>query len=766
MGFLDAYDTFVGNRCKELTKQNSTVSKLTESLGLSNLVGGVEDYLSRGVVESLKDSPLRDLAEDVLSQTITDTARRLSQNLMNQIPDKLTNTLTDIRSTAFNAVFTTLTFQNDMVLYFASVVAQECVDAIRDKRRTLISLQESVRKLHNALLTLAGGGPFFNEYIQNLRLAIIRLDDADTQLAITQSLFFSQTRFSQANFNRAKELLRQAHELITPPVTGEDAEELNQGFLKGVFQNPSAGRQLGMLQSIPKLAKEMLGNYDLYAVKVIKVNALLLGFQSTVQNLQEVTGGQFKDTILSHLEDTRAFLRNIIDSMATEVNGAKDAIRGPVNNQYNPNPTLTSARAIEWGVRVKAAEVMLETIDADALQTLSISNDALREYNTALDQLSELDDRVGPLAILRATDGREQPGDIEGSIITFAFQANQAIVDSALLPGQNRRFDDRNVLALGQQVNQRLELSIQQDREIELILLRYIKASERTLQSIRDLGNSVFSLLDNLGMDRASDFLKRGAFGEFFSMNGRTATYVGAAVAGLSALQAALTTDQQRQCVVGTINQLKVAETSKRLATQRTVTTNFVKQQEQNSEECQELQQQKAKTEGCTVGLDVADLRDNPLQSLQGIFRGIFGGDIADALSGTGLGTLGAELLDGGPGLGGIINFDGAGSEGVTGIFSNSDFASLAASDSLKAASDSVNKATDALKNALGDTASEGDTFSDLTKKAQTKLSKGDDSPGLLDAILESDIAKDVSKEADKLFKNNKKVKSAFGKFL
>jgi uncharacterized membrane protein len=80
---------------------------------------------------------------------------------------------------------------------------------------------------------------------------------------------------------------------------------------------------------------------------------------------------------------------------------------------------------------------------------------------------------------------------------------------------------------------------------------------------VRELGNSVFGLLDSLGLDRASDSLRRGAFGEFFAMDGRTATYVGAAITGLSALEQFLSTEEQRNCIAETINTIKVEETSK-----------------------------------------------------------------------------------------------------------------------------------------------------------------------------------------------------------
>jgi hypothetical protein len=453
MGLLDAYDTFVNNKCKELTQQNNTVEKLTESAGLSNLVGGLGDFISKEVVESLENSPLRNLSEDVLAQTIKDNARKFAQNLLQQAEDQVTRTLTDIRSTAFSAVVTTLTFKNDLVLYFASTVAEEAVEAIRDKRRTLIALQEAVRKLHNALLVLSGGGPIFADYLADIRRALILLDKARLQLNLTSSAFRSTTIFPTANFNESKELLQEAYELLLPEPSEDTNEiDLNLGFLKAKVELPSFDRQLSMLQTIPRLAKEMLGAYDLYAAKVIKVNALLLGFQSVVQNLQEVSGGSVKDTTLGSLSVAIRSLDGLIKNMAQDVNGDQAAINGPIGTArgpYSPNPTKTSSRALEWAVRVKVIQGSLATVDPSALDNLAISNNALRVYNEALEALSKIDDRRSATALLQGVDGREEIGDIEGdlSIVLLRKEQLKVLTPTLLLPSVGKLTQDYSYLS-------------------------------------------------------------------------------------------------------------------------------------------------------------------------------------------------------------------------------------------------------------------------------------------------------------------------------
>ncbi len=652
---LDVYNDYVDNKCTEVLSGNSTLEKLSSTLGLSKLTDGVKDYLDKGILASLENSPLRTLAEDVLAKTINENARRVSQNVTNIITDnknykKITNQLQDVRSLAFDSVITVITFKNDMVLFFASQIADQVVKAIRDKRRVLIELQESIRKLHNALLVMTGGSPFFDRYLNDLRKALGLVADAKKNIDMVHSSFNTSAIFPQHNFNTAKELLDSAYALIMPPITGTDAEELKKGFLKNTFVGPEYGDQLAMLMAIPKLAMQMLKSYDFYVLRVLKVNALLLAFQNCVQNIQAVTADVFRKRILDLLEKEQTMLSDLIEGMALQLNGDIYALDGPVpveiNKQlnsdgvvvkirtkmYKPNPTKTSAKAIAWSIRVKAANVLLELLDPGALNNLNLSNEALNQYNIAVAEIEKKDDRRSALAILHATDGREKLGDIEADLITFAFQANQAIIDSALTEKENGRFSEKSVIALGSKLDSRLKLSIDQDREIEQILMKFIVASEPLLNSIRDTGNSLFRVLDDFGMDRAADSLRGGMFGDFFAMNSKTATYVGAAMSGLALVQNLLQDDSQKQCIQEAVNQIKAEETSKKLASTRNVQTNYAKQQKANETLCSDRKKNKIKVEACSSQIDLNALKDNPLKSLSGLFNGVFGGSISDSL--------------------------------------------------------------------------------------------------------------------------------------
>ena len=275
-------------------------------------------------------------------------------------------------------------------------------------------------------------------------------------------------------------------------------------------------------------------------------------------------------------------------------------------------------------------------------------------------------------------------------------------------------------------------------------------------------------------MDRARDALKLGDFGSFFSMDGNTATYVGAAIAGFSALQALLSSDAQRQCVEQAVTELKVEETSKKLVAQRTVNQNATKLQRTVQTKCEKVKKRKKKIDGCTSGLDLAGLRDNPLRSLGGLFSGIFGGDVADSLLGTS-GNFG-DVLSSKSNLG-IANGE-FGRVGTT-IASNVAAAKKVAGDAVADATKSVAAAKQELAKTVNEVegfkADATESLDQLQKKAKAakrkveklqsagqKAASGDIAGALEDAGVQGEIAGINVKQAQNKITNLGKAKDIF----
>ncbi|RLC97530.1 MAG: hypothetical protein DRI46_12865, partial [Chloroflexi bacterium] len=307
--FLNDYHTWVEKTCSGLETQNQDYVKLADSPlggGLSGIMDGLGGYIQNGVACSLLNSPLRELAEDFLAETIGRFSRDLTQNLMGLIPEKITDTLSDLRRVVLNTIYSTLSFQNDFILFFAYKVAESAIDAIRQKRKILVQMEEAVRRLNNALMILLAGEDFYSEYLKELRAALVQLELAYRDLTYTQSVFFNNEFFATTRYKKAQERLEIAYEKIIPlNKEEEDDPTISKGFLQGLFDKPSLERRLAQLTAVPKMSYEMLGQYDLYALSTIKVNSLLLSFQTIINSMEKVSYGRNKDLVVDHLQTAR-----------------------------------------------------------------------------------------------------------------------------------------------------------------------------------------------------------------------------------------------------------------------------------------------------------------------------------------------------------------------------------------------------------------------------------------------------------------------------
>ena len=756
-GMVDkALDNFVINaeqNCLKRAKQNSLFEFLGKRSGLNAIAGGLKDMFSKNLAKTLANSPLRRMAEDVLAETINKYARTLSQNILSIIPKQFTKTLKDVRALAFSAVFTTLTFQNNMALFFVAKIAEETLKALADKRRTLIALRDAAIKLHNALIQIGGSGPFFDQYLAQLKQALELIIDAEYELGIVQVKYTKDEIFFVERFNGAKKNLDSAYEIMLPKIESSpvkpDASLLDK-LLHDLPVKIDYQKQLTLLLQIPKFSMELLGAYDLYALKTLKVNTLLTGFLSAIQNLSMVQQGHNKDLTLQQLKNAREGLKDIVGTMSTSLYGGPGD--GP---DFQPSSSLVTAKAVTWAVRVKAINIMLEVIDPVAISGVQISNTALMSYNQAVVSLEQLNDVQRGTAILRANAGREEVLGVESIILTFAFQANQAILSSAMLG--KTKYDPNTVLAMGKKLIDRLDLSLEQDRQVEMILSGFIYENKKAINSQRNLGNSLFAVLDDLGLDRASDFLKRGAFGEFFSLTGSTATYVGAAVAGLSLLQKGLGSQTQRDCITRAIDTLKTEDMSKRLDAQMNVQNSYPRQQLLNERACNDAQAEVARVKACSSGVDIGLLFSHPMAGLQAAFTGVFGENVSDALKGT-FGDFGEVVSTG---LGDIPGKITSITKGTSGVFNNDRYMSNAIKDASEfagkltaAAKSATSKVTDAINSAKATADAAKQAVSDKvtdainSAKATADAAKQAVSDKVTDAINSAKDTADAAKQA------------------
>jgi hypothetical protein len=532
------------------------------------------DSIFSGIV----NTPLGGLGKDFVAEQVAKNGATIINNVDTAIGNAIGKPVRDLQNLVFDSIAAVLTAKNDMIMFFLQQVARNAITGIQTKRDTLLQLQEKLRQLYNALVILGAGNPFFSKYLLQLRSALTLIDSSRSSIITVRNTLQATDRWLSTRFAQAKSDLKKAETLLQPPGPPPDVKITDPGLLSGVGVT-SEPQQLTVLLAVPQLVQEVLAAANGYTAATFKVNALLLAFNAGYSELQSVSSTRLKDFSVSTLDNLVGKLDELVGSMAATLNGGSDRISTVVPG-FVPEPVKASATSLSWLMQLKVIIEYINFVPGPALTSISVSNAALASYTHAVDEIKKKDNRGTGVAILTATDGREDTGQLESQLTTYTLAALKAIVDAKV---------SVSVLSLGRALINRLTLSLDQDREIEQILQTFVSAPLAAQQALNKTGNGVFKMLNNMGLDRAAALLQGGSFTEFFNLNTKTATFVGAALVGIGVLKECAESAEDQEQLVQAERELQRDQTAKELLSQRGAATGFSQQKLVNDAADQKL---------------------------------------------------------------------------------------------------------------------------------------------------------------------------------
>jgi hypothetical protein len=636
------------------------------------------------ILSGIADSPLFDLAENWVAEQATNAAANVVNTVTSKITDNVAGPLAAARNAAFSMVASAMLFRQELIYYFAMKTAEQIINEIegpKGMRANLTELRDAIRRLYNALMALNHTGDFYAEYLAKLRQALALLVGAHKKLDRVKAGFEAKgNRFQDKLYLSVKDDLDAAAKLILPPTPKPDASVRTPMMRPMIGKAPkktgntlldksaadthaaskssnsnvpglgtllpeslgvqtTSSRQYLALQAmwqIPKLVLGMLEAYDLYALHVLKLNALLSSFKSISAPKVEMFSF-FKKYITDVLDKSSEECLAIIADMATSLNGESHTYDEPIIG-FSPDPRAVCARSPLWGIRVHALKVMLEGIDVNSMARMNEGAELEIIHKKAVDAINNLDYIKGANVILKRNDGMEEVGDLEPYILTLASQSALALVDktqfATTAPGQ---YKSNTVVMVGRRAMSRVDLSLTHCDDVVGIMNTYISETKPRLHTSA-LGDSLLGLCDQFGMDKLKDSLMSGNIGSVFMMSPKTATYVGAAVTALWAVYGQTKTEAARSCIADAINDLQVQDRAKQTQMSRTANNAAKEQMKQNDQTCSDLRQKKKKTEQCVTGggLSLAATGAQP-QTLSDKIRNTFTGVLGDSSAGSGV---------------------------------------------------------------------------------------------------------------------------------
>jgi hypothetical protein len=612
-----------------LLKENDSLDILSQANPNSVVKNNVIGQAVENAVNQLSQSPLAQLGEDFIAEQIQRNGTQLLNNVTKEVESQLNTitgipvrkTLADAQSTVFNTISAALTAQNDLQFYFLQQLANNCINALDRKIQIATLVREKLRELYNALVILTAGDPFFFEYLRDLREAIRLLDSAQQDFTLVRNTFEVNDTFLKRLFDIGVDKLNQAEGILAP----EQDDPANKFTDSGLLANvgiPSEPQQLTLILSIPRLVTDVLQAADGYFIANLEANALLLAFRDGLFNFQNSSSEKLKEYTLDTLDQIISRTSSLVDGMATEVNGVAGnpevpERQGPVSGEvtavsstqvalntdvgfkvaprrqyqtlpqvgrqleFRPDPVKTSSLSLGWVFQLRTIIEFCSFVPGQTLQDLNTSNLALQRYNEAVECIKTKNTVSNGDAVLTATEGREETGQFESQLTTFTLEALQSIVDAEVADG---------ILSLGRTTIARMDLAIEFNTEVRNCLEPFANADLAFPDALQRTGDGINDLLDNFGLDRAKDQLATGNFAGFFNLNSKTATFAGAALAGLAVLKECVGNTEDQELLTQAEREIQRDQAAKELLQERSSLIGFEAQKAENEQRAVDLQ--------------------------------------------------------------------------------------------------------------------------------------------------------------------------------
>jgi len=466
---------------------------------------------------------------------------------------------------ANNILAASLMANNELTMFFVRKLAQNIILELRKKQEILAELSSQVTQLYNLLKILNQGNPIFDPFIAQLRRALAEVRSARTDLTLVRNTFSRRDLWLSRRFTSAKASLQRAQYLVAPvdanpalskAVEGGDkiksgltdplnnplasSQQLSDGAMdvikagqiaaSGLVENPpfpTTEQQLQVTLAIPKLSRDIISTSQGYFEQVVKINAMIQAFITSLNQIQSSLPAYFKRYILSLFDPLLQRVDNLTGEMANVLNGSPTAVNGPLGG-FRPQPLTVTVQSFKWAMDLSLILENFKTIPEGALNSIAISQGAVAAYQQAVTALQRLDDIRIEGAVFRATDAQEQVGELESQLLILLLEANNAIVSSRVRS---------EVLGVARAVLKRLSITVSRDNQIATILDRFAKTPFELDDVISRIGEGIFQLFGDAGLDNAVDLLSTGNFNKFFKLNSRESTFVGAALASVALLK-------------------------------------------------------------------------------------------------------------------------------------------------------------------------------------------------------------------------------------
>lgn len=539
------------------------------SLSLSEAVGLMEDYVKERSAEAAKmvatasaaeKSSLGDLSQSALQsktlaqvrsaaasnpalQAAADTASQIGTTLVQKMAtDALSKvSLAPIQAATQNfmqAWATLSTFDTEIAMEMARNSARN-ISSVLDKRDAVLGeITTELTALHNACAVILNSSPFMDRYINDLIAAHRILRKAEQRFEAVISRLSAQgdpkipnsgPSFLKGQFNAGVKDLEQAKNLILPDRDVDISSITAAGdFVSATLDRQTNKQAIAAVVAIPGISLKLGRKALEYTQLTVEMNLLILTFLDAIEgwisgfekntNIYRVTN----DHVQAGLSQLSTLIAEMDATLYPDMILSSDVHLNPASLRHLPKIT---ASATVWGVKLQAIIEWMKLNPGVGAAQIDQTSESVNRYLMACSEIRALRDISVNGGILPISEGREDSQTAVKALSTLLLDVNTLVATRQTRKQITDEFSRVRGVFRGARYH---------SNRIRKAINPFI-ATQTTLPGpARAALSQALGLANKYGLDRVAGLVSAGRTRELFKVTPETATYAGAAVAGMN----------------------------------------------------------------------------------------------------------------------------------------------------------------------------------------------------------------------------------------
>jgi hypothetical protein len=517
-----------------LVTETSDLKQTLTTVNLSsfnNPFGEVNDFTQTTVVsnvqKALVGNPVTKAIGDTATQIVTTTVQSLVRDVFKH------NNLAPIQNsvqTAMQFLATIATLDVELAMELTRNTARNLIVVINRKKKISSEIRSDLTKLHNACIILLNSTPFVDKYVRDLLTALQYIEQSQDNFDNVLQGLESPTNptFKKASFNDGIALLEKAQALVLPDRGNVTSDLITYfDYLDKTINRPTNQQAIAAASAIPNISQSIGTKVLQYVAATTEINLLLNTYADAIDGY---IASFTKNTNLykiayDHISTGQKQLNSLSENMSSIL------LPSSSNPQLDPSqltygPKLM-ASATAWGITLQGIIEWMKLNPGVGASQIDQTSRSVAAYKKSIELISEMGNISYTGGTYVCGRGREEPLQLVKKMASLLIKVNTIVATSKTKYEITDEFRYvRNFLDASDQNSNRLLSALQVFTSTQPSIPTEAK---KQLDKILEYANSQ-------GLDRLAGLLNTGDVRKIFGITGETATYTGAAVAGVNKL--------------------------------------------------------------------------------------------------------------------------------------------------------------------------------------------------------------------------------------